>query len=163
MLSQSIIPELKDEFGRTRKMLQRIPFDQFGWKPHDKSMTLGRLSTHVAELAGWIPTIVKQPNLDLMTMKREPSQAQSTEDIVAVMDKKLAEAIEALSTATDEDLMTPWSLTRGEHVVFTLPRIAVIRTMSLNHVIHHRGQLSVYLRLLNVAVPGMYGPSADEQ
>ena|ERR1700694_3932585 len=162
MLHQTLIPELKQEGAQTRKMLERVPYERFDWKPHDKSMLLRRLSVHIAELPGWIPLTLQTTELDLAQRKYEPTAVGSTEALLALHDKKLEEAVTALSSASDEDLMMPWTLRMGDRVMFTMPRIAVIRTITLNHIIHHRAQLSVYLRLLDVPVPGMYGPSADE-
>ncbi len=162
MLNQSIIPELQHEAAQTRKMLEKVPAEQFDWRPHQKSMSLKGLGGHVAELPGWVTMAIKKTELDFSTFDYKPYQAQSTEDLVAYFEKNVQEALEALQAATDEALMEPWSLRNGETIYFTMPRIAVIRSMALNHLIHHRGQLSVYLRLLEVPVPGMYGPSADE-
>jgi uncharacterized damage-inducible protein DinB len=162
MLNRSPIIELQVEGAQTRKMLSRVPFDRFDWKPHGKSMNLGRLATHIAELPGFIPVITGSTFLDVLQMKRQPSTVTNNEDLLALHDRKLEEAIAALTAATDEELMTSWSLRRGETVMFTLPRISGIRTLAMNHIVHHRGQLAVFLRLNDVPVPGMYGPSADE-
>ena len=162
MLNQSIIPELQNEAANTRKMLERVPQDQFQSKPHVKSMSLVRLATHIAELPSWIPMIINSNELDLSKMNYKPPVINNTADLTELLDRNLKQATDALKTVSDDTLMGTWTLRNADHVIFSLPRIAVIRSMAMNHVIHHRGQLSVYLRLHNVAVPGMYGPSADE-
>lgn len=162
MLSQSFIPELQHEAASTRKMLERLPFDKSDWKPHARSMALLPLATHVTELAGWVSVTINTPQLDFANFEYKPFAAQSTEDLLRYHDETVAKAIEDLKGASDETMMQPWTLRNGEHVILTMPRIAVIRSFAISHLIHHRGQLSVYLRMLDVPVPGMYGPSADE-
>jgi uncharacterized damage-inducible protein DinB len=164
-ISQSLLPELDHEASTTRKLLERVPADKFGWKPHEKSMAMGRLATHIAEMIGWISTTITTEKLDFAPPGGQPMVAyepKSTADLVAYFDKNVAEAKAALPNATDQALMENWSLLSGGNVLFTMPRIACIRGMVMNHIIHHRGQLSVYLRLNNIPVPAMYGPSADE-
>lgn len=160
-LNKSLIAEMTQEAATTRKVLERVPSDKLAWKPHEKSMSLGRLATHVAELPKWTATTVQQDSLDL-SGPYNPNILESTGDIVNLFEKNLAEALEALADVSDETLRKPWTLTVGEKTVFTLPKAAVLRTMVFNHIVHHRGQLSVYLRLNGVPVPAMYGPSADE-
>jgi uncharacterized damage-inducible protein DinB len=162
MRTEAIIKELEHEAGQTRKMLQRVPMDQKDWKPHEKSMALGRLATHIAELPRWITMTLNTDELDLLHPNWKTSKITTTEELVALHDESIREAVEALKKASDETMMNKWTLRRGEAVFFTMPRISVVRTMSMNHILHHRGQLSVFLRLLNIAVPGMYGPSADD-
>lgn len=162
MLGQSLIPELQHEAAQTKKMLEKVSYDQWQWKPHEKSMALGRLATHVAELPGWITMIANTDELDFSTMDYKPTELKSTEELTAFLDKNAQEAVAVLQSVSDERLMGDWTLRDGEQVFFTMPRIAVIRSMAMNHMIHHRAQVSVFLRLLNVPVPGMYGPSADE-
>lgn len=160
-LNKSLIAEMTQEAATTRKVLERVPSEKLSWKPHEKSMSLGRLATHVAELPKWTATTVHQDSLDL-SGPYNPNTLESTAEIVELFEKNLAEALEALAGVSDETLRQPWTLTVGERTVFTLPKAAVLRTMVFNHVVHHRGQLSVYLRLNGVPVPAMYGPSADE-
>jgi len=151
--------------ANTRKALERVPEDKFGWKPHEKSMTMGRLSTHVAELAGWVPTTLETESLDFAPPGAPPYQpktAGSRAELLDMFDKSVAAAHAAISAATDAQLMVPWTLLAGGKAIFSMPRAAVLRGMVINHIIHHRGQLSVYLRLNNVPVPSLYGPSADE-
>ena len=162
MIRQGMIKEIEHEASLTKKMLERIPIDKFNWKPHDKSREIGALAIHVAQLPSWASRALTSSEFDILTMKREVPEIKTAEDLVKILEASVSKAVEDLQNASDEDMMTTWTFKRGEHVVFSLPRAAVIRSMAMNHLIHHRGQLSVYLRLLNIPVPGMYGPSADE-
>jgi uncharacterized damage-inducible protein DinB len=162
MIAQSLLPELGIEFANTRKMLERIPEASYDWKPHEKSMTLIRLATHLATLPGWLTMTINSTELDFAKTPYTPPKFETTQALVDAFDKEVKGAIDALKGASDETLMQPWTLRNGEHIIFTMSRAAVIRSMVINHFIHHRGQLSVFLRLLDVPVPGMYGPSADE-
>jgi uncharacterized damage-inducible protein DinB len=162
MVRQALINELKHEGAQTRKMLERIPFDKFNWKPHEKSKELGKLAIHVAEIPGWVSRSLSTSEFDMATMKRQTPELQSKEDLLKLLDDSIQNAVNDLENANDADMGVMWTFKRGDHVIFTLPRVAVIRSMALSHLVHHRGQLSVYLRLLDVPVPGMYGPSADE-
>ena len=161
MVRQGMMKEIEHEGAETKKMLERVPFDKFNWKPHEKSKTLGELATHVAEIPRWTSRILT--STDFTAGGYKPTEVKSTDDLVKLSETLVQKAIADLQAASDEDMMTLWSLKFGEHVVFTLPRVAAIRAMSISHMIHHRGQLSVYLRLLDIPVPGMYGPSADER
>lgn len=164
-ISQSLLPEFEQEAATTRKLLERVPADKFGWKPHERSMAMGRLATHVAEMVGWMGTTLTTKQLDFAPPGGQPYvafQPKSTADLVGYFDKNVAEARAALAKASDQDMMENWSLLNGGNVLFTMPRIACVRGMIMNHVVHHRGQLSVYLRLNDIPVPAMYGPSADE-
>jgi len=162
MIAQSLLPELQNEFPNTRKMLERVPAASFDWKPHEKSMTLIRLATHLATLPQWLTMTVNTTELDFSKSPYSPPKFETTQEIVDAFDKNVQEALDALKGASDEALMQPWTLRNGEQIFFTMPRIAVIRSLVISHMIHHRAQLQVFLRLLNVPVPGMYGPSADE-
>lgn len=163
MLNKPLIGEFKHEAASTRKMLDKVPFDKWDWKPHEKSMTIGRLANHVADLLNW-PTFTMVTNgLDFRAGDYKFFEASGMDDLLAAIDRHTESALAALEKASDEDLKQPWSLMNGGQIFFTMPRIAVLRSMVLNHLIHHRGQLSVYLRLLDIPVPGMYGPTADEQ
>jgi uncharacterized damage-inducible protein DinB len=162
MLNKTIIPQLKHEGELTRKILSKVPYDQWDWKPHEKSMKLGRLASHVAEMAGWVKMTINSDELDFSKGHYKPAEVKSTEELLHLLDTNVQEGLAALENVSDETLRGDWTMRNGEHVIFTLPRIAVIRTVAISHLIHHRGQLSVYLRLLNVPVPGLYGPSADE-
>lgn len=162
-MNAALIGELKHESTNTRKMLERVPNDKLDWQPHEKSMKLERLATHIAELPIWFERIINSNEFDFATavFNREPKE--STEDIVKLFDERLANAVKALESASDENLNDPWTFRRGELIVFQLPKKVALRSMGFNHIYHHRGQLSVYLRLLDIPVPGMYGPSADEK
>ena len=161
-MNSALIAEFQQESENTRKMLERIPVEKFSWKPHDKSYDLVTLARHIAEMAGWAGFTVNANELDFATMDYTPPVINSLKDLMDLFEKNRADCIASLEKATDEIMMQPWTLRNGTHVIFTLPKIVVLRSMVFNHIIHHRGQLSVYLRLLDVPVPGMYGPSADE-
>lgn len=164
-ISQALLPEFDHEMANTRKALERVPEDKFGWKPHEKSMTLGRLATHVAELAGWVPTTLERESLDLAppgAPAYQPQTAGSRAELLESFDKNVAAARAVIGGAADAQWMVPWTLLVGGKTMFSMPRIAVLRGMVMNHMIHHRGQLAVYLRLNDVPVPALYGPSADE-
>ncbi len=156
-----ILTELAHEMATTRRLLERAPDAKFGWKPHEKSMTLGRLTGHIAELPGWVATIVDKPGFDFGGGGHAPFSPASTAELLAAFDKHVALATEALKPLTDKALMETWRLTKQGQLILEMPRVGVVRTLLLNHVIHHRGQLSVYLRLLNVPLPSIYGPTAD--
>lgn len=162
-LNATFIGELKHESSNTRKMLARVPEDKFDWKPHEKSMTLGRLSCHVAEITQWVDYIINDAEFDFATKAFNRRKAASNKELMGIFEDNLTKALSLLESSSDEVLNTSWIMRRGEFISFNLPRKAAIRNIVMNHILHHRGQLSVYLRLLNVAVPGMYGPSADER
>lgn len=160
----AFIAELKYESSLTRKILERVPLDKKEWKPHEKSMTLGRLATHVAEISHWISDIIHIDDYDFATnFNFKPRTASSSEELLDIFQTILDKAIADLSGMNDDDFSKTWIVRRGEQVMFNTPKKVSIRSWALNHMIHHRGQLSVYLRLLDVPVPGMYGPSADER
>ena len=161
-LNEALLAELKHEAVNTRKILERAPADKYNWKPHEKSMSLGQLTSHLAELTSWLNAIIEHPELDFATYDYKPKQFSTTEDLLKFYDETLAKGSGALQAATNETLMGNWKLRNSDRVFLDLPRIAVVRTMVLSHVIHHRGQLSVYLRLLDVPLPSIYGPTADE-
>ncbi len=160
-LIETLIPEFEHEAKTTRKLLERVPQEKFGWKPHEKSMTLGRLASHTAETPGWLTSAVRLETLEI-GKDQKSFHASSREELLQAFDQQLKEAQEVLSQTNDEELRKVWSLRYGGQEMFSMPRHAVIRNWVLNHMIHHRGQLSVYLRLLDIPVPGIYGPSADE-
>ncbi len=161
-MNEGLIAELQMEAASTKKMLERVPIDKNDWKPHEKSMKLGRLASHVAELPGWIAMTMATDELDLSKMDYKPTIANSTEELVGILDSNVDKATTALKNAATEDFHKAWILRNGDNVFFTMPKIGVIRSMAYSHHYHHRGQLSVYLRLLDIPIPGMYGPSADE-
>ena len=162
-LTTALLAEFKNEATNTRKMLERVPGDKLEWRPHEKSMTLGRLATHLAELPLWTNRIMDGAEFDFAKSNFSHTSEESTDAIVKLFDETMASAAQILEAAADTDLDAAWSLRQGDHVYFTLPRKVSLRSLVFNHSYHHRGQLSVYLRLLDVSVPGMYGPSADER
>ena len=160
-----LLPEFDQEMANTRKALERIPEDKMSWKPDPKSMTLGRLAGHVAELPNWAVMTVTTDSLDINPGGQrafEALVATSRSQLLAEFDKNVASARAAIAGASDHDLMQDWQLLSDGQVILSMPKAAVLRTMVMNHIIHHRGQLMVYYRLNGVPVPGMYGPSADE-
>lgn len=162
-IAETLLPEFDREMGLTRRLLDRVPDGQFAWKPHEKSMTLGRLAEHLAELPGWVKISIVDHGIDMST--RRPADYTSPATRVAVLemfDKNAAEARATLNGRTDAELLAPWTLKAQGKEVFTMPKASVLRGFVMNHIIHHRGQMSVYLRLQNVPVPSIYGPSADE-
>ncbi|MEP6903305.1 MAG: DinB family protein [Actinomycetota bacterium] len=161
-IANGLIAELTQEAATTRKILERIPVEKYDYKPHEKSMTMIRLATHVAEMIDWIPETCTKDELDFATMDYKPFEPQTTAELVEFHDKNIAAALEALKNTSDEDMHKDWSLKNGETTYFTMTKIACLRTMCFNHIWHHRGQLSVYLRLNDIPVPSIYGPSADE-
>ncbi len=162
-LNEPIIAEMQHEAVSTRKMLERIPEDKFTWKPHEKSMSLGTLAAHVAEINAWVDNTINNDELDFATSGYKPFEAKTTAELVKFYDDNYTKAIDIMkNNATNENLMGMWSLKNGETTYMTMPRVAVIRGFVLSHMIHHRAQLGVYLRMLDVPVPSSYGPSADE-
>ena len=159
--SQLILPEFDHEMENTRKSLERVPENKFSFKPHAKSMTLGALATHLATINHWAEAILGLDSFDVSTAPPNP-ELKSRDEVLAAFDKDTAIARKAIADATDAHLLKPWTLTAGSKTVLTMPRVAVVRSFLLNHSIHHRAQLGVYLRLNDVPVPSIYGPSADE-
>jgi uncharacterized damage-inducible protein DinB len=163
-IKDAFIAELKHETSLTKKMLERVPLDNKDWTPHEKSMTIGRLATHMAETIKWISDIRHIDDFDFMkNYNFNPHTAASTEELLQIFQTHLDNAINDLSEMSDDDFSNNWTVRRGEQVMFSTPKKVAIRGWAFSHMIHHRGQLSVYLRLLDVPVPGMYGPSADER
>lgn len=161
-LNELLLAELKKESANTRKILQAVPDEHLGWKPHEKSFTLSRMASHVAEMPRWFNWILDSNELDMAATPLERFNCTSTSELLAFFDEKLSEAEAAISNATNEQLEQNWTFRRGEHIIVSSSRYDAVRSWMMNHQIHHRGQLSVYLRLLDVHVPGMYGPSADD-
>jgi uncharacterized damage-inducible protein DinB len=161
-ISEMLLPEFDQEMANTRKILDCVPEDKFAWKPHAKSMSLARLASHVAELPNWTVYTIDQDKLEL-TPGMKPFIAETKAELMEAIDKNILAAREAIAGASDEHLGKIWTFIYSGHTVFAMPRTTVLRNMVMSHLIHHRGQLSVYLRLLDVAIPGMYGPSADEK
>jgi uncharacterized damage-inducible protein DinB len=159
--AQGFLAELQQETIATRKILAAVPLDKADWKPHAKSMSLVQLATHVAEIPGWFQETLLQDVLDFAQMEYKPFIPSNTDELLAHLDKNTQRAAEILSSFPDEKMADSWTMRSGETVYFTLPKEQVARTWCLNHWYHHRAQLGVYLRLLEVPVPGTYGPSAD--
>jgi len=159
---QKMAAELEREAVATRRILERVPADRLDWQPHPKSMTLGQLALHMANIPGGISRMARLDGMDVAGRPNLPPQPQSADELLAALDASLAEARSLLETLDDEAADAPWRLSAGPREIFTLPRIDILRTMMLNHLYHHRGQLAVYLRLLDIPVPVIYGRSADE-
>ena len=160
-INQSILQEFEREAAVTRKVLSRVPDAAFGWKPHEKSMTMGALSNHLARLTEFGLVTLNTESIDVAG--RPSTGLDTIAEILTKFDMDVAALRQGLQGASDEALMQTWTLRFGEQVMFAMPRVAVLRSMILNHSIHHRGQLSVYLRMNDVPVPSIYGPSADER
>jgi uncharacterized damage-inducible protein DinB len=165
-IAQKLLAEMDEEFAGTRKFLELVPDDKLTWKPHEKSMELGYLAWHIADMPGWCRETVAK---DLLSMSEEDGaemmrarEGKKRADMLARFDRDASEAREVLAKASDSDLEQHWKMEWAGQVVIDSPREQVIRKWVLNHMIHHRAQLGVYYRLLGMAIPGMYGPSADE-
>jgi uncharacterized damage-inducible protein DinB len=163
-ISDSVLQEFDQEMAGVRRTLERIPEDKLAWKPHEKSMPLGRLAGHLAELPGFGVTALTTDAFDLASRPagRKPLVAESQKHVLEEFDKNVAKARAAIASTTDQDWSKNWTLSFGDKKIFDGPRTRAVRSMFMNHMIHHRAQLGVYLRLNNVAVPSIYGPSADE-
>jgi len=157
----ALIPEFDHEMVTTRKLLERVPEDKFGWKPHAKSMALGQLATHVANIVWWGEVTLDKPEFDAGGQPQD-APAASRAELLAKFDKNVAATRRSLAGKSDGELMAPWSLKNGKQTFFTMPKAIVWRSFVMNHLVHHRAQLSVYLRMNDVPLPAMYGPSADE-
>jgi uncharacterized damage-inducible protein DinB len=153
--------QLKEEIVSTRKMLEIVPDDQYDWKPHPKSMSVRSLATHIAELPTWIPMAINTDVLDFATGDYKPTLIDNTKELLKIFDENQITAFDSLANTTDVYLKNPWTMRNGEQVYFTSTKEDVIR-MAISQMIHHRAQLGVFLRLLNIPIPGPYGPSADE-
>ena len=160
-LKDTLLMEFDHEMGTTRRLLDRIPDEQLGWKPHEKSMSLGGLATHLSNLPNWGTTILNDPSYDLAAAPPNLSAGSSRAEILASFDSAVAQTRTALDK-TEDALAARWTLKRGDQEMFSMPRAAAFRSFVLCHIVHHRGQLSVYLRMNNVPVPAIYGPTADE-
>ncbi len=153
--------QLKEEADNTRKILKIVPDDQYDWKPHPKSMTIRQLATHIAELPGWIPLGINTEVLDFATGDYKPTPIDNNKELLKAFEDNQKLALESLSKTNDEYLQNDWTMRNGEEVYMTISKENVIR-MAISQTIHHRAQMGVFLRLLNVPIPGSYGPSADE-
>jgi len=161
-IARRLLPEFEHEMAGTRKVLERAPLERGAFKPHPKSKSLVDLASHIAELASWGSFIFATEVLDYAEFDYRTPRHATRQELLEVFDRNVAGSRAALEAAEDDAARAPWTMRNGEQVFFTLPRIAVVRSLVINHIIHHRAQLTVYLRLLDVPVPGLYGPSADE-
>ena len=163
-LSKALLAEIDHENASTRKLIDLVPDAKFSWRPHRKSMTIGELATHLANGPAWVGRVLDATEFDLATILGatwKPPEVWGRPQVVESFDAGWGAARAKIAAATDADLMHPWTLRRGPDVVATLPRIAALRSFVISHMIHHRGQMTVYLRLLDVPLPGIYGPTAD--
>jgi uncharacterized damage-inducible protein DinB len=158
-IAETLFPEFDQEMKTTRRLLERVPTDKGQWKPHEKSFSIGHLAQLVSWMPGWIASTLKTDSLDISGPSKY--SYEKTENLLDVFDGNVREAREAIASVKDEDLGKPWSLKMGEKVLMTTPKGVTVRN-HINHLVHHRGQLSVYLRLLDIPVPSIYGPTADE-
>ncbi len=157
------ILEFQHETATTRKLLERIPQEHFDWAPHTKSMTFGALGSHIVDAINWVGPTLEQDEMVMDPSTYKPWVGANVGEVLETFDKNVGAATETMSKATDEKLLQTWTMKVGDQVVFSMPRIAVLRTFIISHQIHHRGQLDVYLRLKDIPLPQVYGPSADEQ
>ena len=162
-IAASMLPEFDNEMKSTRAVLARTTDALAQWKPHAKSMSMGQLAIHLQSLVGWIPKIISATEIDFATPAAQSLNLtwQSAAKALETFDSAVAAGRAAIAGASDEEMMVPWSLRAGEHVIMTMPRVAVLRVVVMNHIIHHRGQLTVYLRLNDIPLPEIYGPTAD--
>jgi uncharacterized damage-inducible protein DinB len=163
-IRDGLLPEYDHEMATTRRLLDRVPEAELGWRPHEKSMSLGELSGHIANLPNWCGLVLEQNFFDTAALGPDAraKAPASVAELLSTFDTRVIAARAALASTSDADMLAPWTLRHGDHEIFTMPRAGVVRSAVLNHLIHHRGQLSVYLRLKNVSLPPIYGPTADE-
>ena len=160
---EAFIVEFDHEMAATRRVLERVPDDAFEWTPHERSFSLGGLASHLAQLPHWGSQILSAETYDLAGATDRSTPKASRAEVLATFDRHVADVRRALVAGSDAELAAPWTLKRGPHVVLSMPRISALRRFLLHHVIHHRGQMTVYLRLREVPVPPLYGPTADER
>jgi uncharacterized damage-inducible protein DinB len=164
-IAQSILPEFDHEMAGTRKTLERVPDDKLDWKAHPKCNSIGWVGGHLAEIPGWVESTLKHDSFDIAPVGGEPfrpTKFTSRKQMLEVFDKNVATARAAIASTSDADFMKPWSLLSGGKAMFTMPRIAVVRGFVMNHSIHHRAFLCSYLRMNEIPVPSLYGPSGDD-
>jgi len=164
-IASSLLPEFDLEMSNTRKVLERVPDADFAWKPHAKSFSMGELAGHVATIPGWLTATLAAPSFDVCPggVPAEFPKPASAREALAVLLEGVKESRAALAATSDEAFAQSWSLLENGKPYFTMPRLAVVRSFVMNHLVHHRAQLTVYLRLRDVPVPALYGPSADEK
>jgi uncharacterized damage-inducible protein DinB len=163
-LKDALLPEYDHEMGTTRRLLERVPEADLAWKPHEKSFSLGQLAGHIANVPHWIDATCDVAVFDLATLGEDarPKQPTSVAALLKSFDENVKKGRQKIDAQTDGAMFAQWTMKNGDQEILTMPRVAVLRSFIMNHLIHHRGQLSVYLRLRNVPVPAIYGPSADE-
>lgn len=161
-IGQSMLSEFDYEMANSRKTLERVPVNKLEWKPDPKSMALGQLAGHIVEMAGWGSAVLTTPSMDMNPGDHKPYTPTSQQELLSEFDKNVAALRSTLASTSDQDMMHEWALRIGGQPLFSMPRVAVMRSMIMNHIIHHRAQLTVYYRLNGVPVPALYGPSADE-
>ena len=163
-IKDALLAEFDHEMGTTRRLLERVPAADFGWKPHEKSFSLGQLAGHVSTIPHWASAVFGMTEFDVSTLGEEarPREPSSVASLVETFDKNVRDARKTLGEQMDSAMAVPWTFKKSGQVMFSMPRVSVWRTLVMNHIIHHRGQLSVYLRIRNVPLPSMYGPTADE-
>lgn len=162
-ISDVMMQEFLHESENTKKLLERVPEDKLDWKPHDKSMSMGRLAMHVAEIPEWTEIVVNEDFFDMAASDYKPVECKNRVELLEKFEANVRKFKQVMEGKDDASLMEHWQLRQGEHVAVDLPKAAVLRSFVLSHIIHHRGQLTVYLRENNVPLPGIYGPSADEK
>lgn len=163
LLTKLLIEEIEQEAINTKKMLERVPAEKFDWRPHQKSMTLKQLAVHIANLSKRPAQVITTKYLDLADSSIKKPEINNTTDLIKEFEEGTSQSIDALKSVSDDDLNVNWIMRRGEHIIINMPKAAAIRNMGLSHLYHHRAQLGVYLRLLDIPVPGMYGQSADDK
>ena len=161
-LRETVLSEFDDEVALTRRLLDRLPDAALSWKPHERSMTLGGLATHLSQIPHWGTAILQHDGYDIDPHQPRATEKQSRAEVLEAFDRHAAEARRTLVERTEAELTVPWTLRSQGHLIMSLPRVSALRRFLLNHLIHHRGQLTVYLRMHNVPLPPLYGPSADE-
>ena len=163
-IKDGILPEFDHEMGTTRRLLERVPEGDFEWRPHEKSFPLGHLAAHITNIPTWAGIIIDGTELDTAEIGEEarPKPPASRAELLQRFDDNVKQARAKIDEQTDAALFGPWTLKNAGQVMFTMPKVSVLRTFVMNHLIHHRGQLTVYLRLRNVPLPSIYGPTADE-
>jgi uncharacterized damage-inducible protein DinB len=161
-IGHAFVAELEHEAANTRRVLALVPADKADFKPHDKSFALGPLAVHITEMHRWMTDVTQTTGLDFAAGEYNPAPFSTTEELLARFDRYVAEGKAALASTSDEAMGETWTLSASSHVIFAMPRVTCLRSMVFNHIIHHRAQMTVYLRLLDIPVPGLYGPSADE-
>lgn len=164
-IAESLLPEFDQEMANTRKVIARVPNGKSDWRPHAKSMPIGYMAVHLARLASWVNLIIADDELDVGKLGKsgfKMPEFESAEKNAAVFDEITSSARAAIAATPDAVFFKPWSLKNNGTTIVTLPKVAALRSLVFNHLIHHRGQMTVYLRLNDVPLPGLYGPSADE-